>query len=225
MAQPAKRSRYSGRRLGWTGYASILRDVWREPTTAQDLAARHDIQLQTARRIMARLHDLRCIHVVRWIRPHVRGCSIPVWAFGAGVDAQRPEPPSGTPRQPLTRATALPELVQVVQMLRVLEREPVSKGALSTEVGSQFSNVARFVDHCRAIGLVRISDWERRLRGGMPAALYQLGSGPDAKRPAREARSEIERRSRQARLAKAETARLIAVTAAPITQQQEAAAC
>lgn len=211
----SKRPRYSGRRLGWTGYATILRDLQRLPTTAQEIAVRHDVQLQTARRVMARLHELRAVHVLTWTRPNVRGSSIPVWAFGPGTDAVRPEPPSGTPRQPLSRATALPELVQVVQMLRLLEREPISKTALSAAVGSQWGNVGRFVEHCRSIGLVRIADWEQRIRGGAPAALYQLGSGPDVKRPARQDRREVERRSRQARLAKANTVRLIAATAAP----------
>lgn len=211
-----KRQRYTGRRLGWTGYATILRDLQRKPTTAQDISARHGVQLQTARRVMARLHELRAVHIQAWTRPHPRGCSIPVWAYGPGADAIRPEPPSGTPRQPLSRSTALPELVQVVQMLRLLEREPISKTALSTEVGSQWANVGRFVEHCRAIGLVRIADWDQRIRGGAPAALYQLGSGPDAKRPARQDRREIERRSRRARQARAETVRLIAATAAPM---------
>lgn len=212
-----KRPRYSGRRLGWSGYATILRDLQRQPTTAQEIAVRHDVQLQTARRVMARFHELRAVHIQSWTRPHVRGCSIPVWAFGTGTDAIRPEPPSGTPRQPLSRSTSLPELVQVVQMLRLLEREPISKTALSAEVGSQWGNVGRFVEHCRAIGLVRIADWDQRIRGGAPAALYQLGSGPDAKRPARQDRREVERRSRLARQAKAQTARLIAATAAPPT--------
>ncbi|MDT7834983.1 hypothetical protein [Aquabacterium sp. OR-4] len=211
-----KRLRYVGRRLGWTGYATILRDLQRQPATAQEIAARHDVQLQTARRVMARLHELRAIHIRGWTRPHVRGSSIPIWAFGLGADVIRPDPPSGTPRQPLSRSTALPELVQVVQILRLLEREPISKTALAAEVGSQWANVGRFVEHCRAIGLVRIADWEQRLRGGAPAALYQLGSGPDAKRPARQDRREIERRSRLARQAKAQTARLIAATAAPV---------
>lgn len=211
----SKSPRAAGRRLGWVGYASIVRDLQRKPTTAQDLSTRYGVMLQTMRRVMARLHDLRAVHIQAWTRPHARGTSIPVWAYGPGADASRPDLPSGTPRQPLSRSTALPELVQVVQMLRLLEREPISKTALSTEVGSQWANVGRFVDHCRAIGLVRIADWDLRLRGGAPAALYQLGGGPDAKRPACQDRKDIERRSRQARRDRANTAKLIAATAAP----------
>ena len=89
----------------------------------------------------------------------------------------------GTARGTLTRTTALPELVHVVHILRLLDAEPIGKTALCEAVGSQWGNVARLVNECRRVGLVRIADWSVRLHGGSRGALFALGSGPDAPRP------------------------------------------
>lgn len=188
-----------GKRLGWTGYASVIRATQLQPTSAQEMALRFAVQVQTARRVMARLHDLGMVHIAGWERPHARGSSIPLWSYGAGQDQPRPEPPSGTPRGVLTRYNALPELVQVVNIIRQIESEPMGVAEIAEAVGSQYGNVANLLRHGRSIGLFRVGGWSPRLKGGAPAALWVAGSGPDAPRPRVQSRRDIERRSRLVR--------------------------
>lgn len=213
MTAAASKTTARGKRLGWAGYASIIRTTQVRPTTAQRVATRFGVQLQTARRVMARLHDLGMVHVSGWERPHARGSSIPLWAFGAGQDQPRPEPPSGRPRQGLTRQTALPELVQVAHILRQLQGEPMGVAELAAAVGSQYANVARLLHHGRSIGLFRVAAWSPRLKGGAPGAMWAMGSAADAPRPSVMTRSEIDRRSRQARQARQAQQRMLMAVA------------
>ncbi len=216
----AKKPSRRGRKLGWKGYADILRAIQIKPQSAQQLAERFDVQLQTMRRVLARFHDLSMLRVTEWRQLVERGSSVPVYAYGQGADAPRPATqPSRRPER-LCRAAALPELVQVVHMLRRLEQEPISKVLLAEEIGSQQACVCRFVNHCHRIGLVRIADWSLRLRGGRPGALYGLGTGADAPRPARVPRSVIQRRNRAARRERQSTLHMIGLTARPLAGQQ-----
>lgn len=116
----------AGKKLGWTGYADIMAQVMAEPTSCKALSASMSIQIQTIRRIMGRLHDLRAVHVVAWERA-IRGAAAPVYAWGSGQDVPSPTPRPGVARGPLKRSSALPELVQVVQFVRMLSQpDPVS---------------------------------------------------------------------------------------------------
>lgn len=211
-----KVKRRGGKKIGWCGYASILRSIQQQASTAQQLAEKFDVQLTTMRRILARMHDLRVVHVQAWQQSRKRGASLPVWAHGAGTDAQRPAGQIDRRWKTLLRSTALPELVQTMHMLQVMASEPVSKVELADRVGSQHCNVTRFVNHCHRIGLVHVADWSVRLHGGRRAALYGIGPGPDVRHPRRISRSEIASRSKQGRAQRQQHLQLIHATAAPV---------
>lgn len=228
MTTPAKAlatiERRSGRikRLGWRGYASMLRMMQIHPRTVAELCEIFGVTVNTCRKIMARMRALRLVHIIGWVKPGVRACHVPVYAFGDGVDVARPDGRPGNEPGPLTRYTALPELTQVAHFIRLLA-EPISKTEIARATGSQWSNVGNFIEHCHEIRLVRIVDWQQRLYGGLPAALYAIGSGPDAARPRPQPRREIERRRRRARSQRLQMQRLIQATAANLNDAREAA--
>ncbi len=212
-----KRGRNTGKKLGWAGYASVLRSIKAAPQTAQQLAERFGIGIQSMRRVVTRFHDLGMLHRCGWQKGGLRGPCVPVYGYGPGTDATPPEGHRAADR-PASRGMS--ELVQVVHILRRLEQEPIGKVALAAAVGSSPMRVALFVDHCHRIGLVRIADWSLRLRGGRPGALYGLGTGADAPRPARVPRSVIQRRNRAARRERQSTLHMIGLTARPLAGQQ-----
>lgn len=213
----------SGKKLGWTGYAEIIARLIDAPVGSKALCAETGIQIQTVRRIFGRLHDLRVVHVVAWERAP-RGSAAPVYAWGCGQDVPSPNQRPGVARGPLKRSSALPELVQVVQFVRMLSQpDPVSITQLSEDSGSAWNNVRRFVLHCQKLGIVHIGAWGERVAGGAPARLYSFGRGANVPRPKPTPRSVIEKRSREARKAKAEMLTMIAATAANAGRIKEAA--
>lgn len=212
----AQVKRRDGKKLGWRGYASILRYLQRVAATPQMVAKKFDAQEQTVRRVLYRMHDLGAIHVQEWRQLAAKGLHVPVWAYGPGEDAPRPASQPSRRPQTLDRTNALPELVQTLHMLRLLEAEPLGKVELAARCGSQHSNVTKFVNHCHRIGLLRIADWSVRLHGGRRAALYGLGCKADAPKPENTPRREIAARSRTGRAQRQQHLQLIRATAAPV---------
>lgn len=202
-----------GKLLGWAGYASIIRLVQLEPRTSRQLAERMKVSLLIMRRILNRLRDLKVVYISGYRKEFTRGAPVPVYAFGVQPDATPLCDPPGVRRKPLGRSTSLPELVHTVHMLGLLV-EPVMQGDLAAAAGSSYGNVAKFLQHCRRIGLVRIGEWKTRDGGGAPAPMYVLGSGPDMRRPSVQSRYEIEKRYRERRRAREAMQRMIHATAA-----------
>ena len=212
-ASTEKVKRRGGRKLGWCGYASILRSIQQRPSTTLEMAESMDTQIVAMLRVFSRLHDLQFTHVQAWVQRSKRGAHVPVWAYGPGEDAARPAGQYSRRPAQLTRAYMLPELVHAVHMLRILADEPIGKSELAERVGSQHGNVTRFINHCHRIGLVRIADWSVRMHGGRRAALYSLGSGPDAPKPRRVPRIEVARRHKRARAERERHLQLLCATA------------
>lgn len=211
------------RRLGWAGYADIIAALMREPCCAPDLATTQRAKVQTIRRVLGRLHALKVIHIAKWER-RAFGAAFPFYLWGNGTDAVCPTGRPGVPQGKLTRVTAMPELVQVVAIIRAMSGiDPVSLAQITEETGSAWGNVGRLVRHCHKLGIVHIGGWERRIRGGAPSRLFAFGPGQDEPRPKTESRAVIERRSRQARQQRAQTLAMIHATAANAAQVQEAA--
>jgi predicted transcriptional regulator len=202
-----------GKLLGWSGYASIIRLVQLEPRTSRQLAERMNVSLLFMRRILNRLHDLKVVYIAEYRKEYTCGAPVPVFAFGDKPDARPSCNPPGVQRKPLGRSTTLPELAHAVHMLRLLD-EPIVQGDLAEAVGSSYGNVAKFLQHCRRIGLVRIGEWKTRDGGGAPAPMYVLGGGRDAPRPTVQSRYEIEKRYRARRRAREAMQRMIHATAA-----------
>lgn len=194
-------------RLLWCGYATLLRSLHDQPATAPEIAQRLGIHENTARRLLRRLKDLDIIHRKEWVRLGPRSPHTPVWALGAGPEAPRPlclrtGEPSQHPALKIGRAKPQAELVTFAALMKAL-LEPHSFTSLSQACGVHYNHARKFIKHTQALKLTHISHWERRMHGGTPTAFYQFGiDKPDARRPAREPRREIERRYQQARRAK-----------------------
>ncbi len=176
--------------MGWAGYASIIRLTQLRSVSVLDVEAMFKAGKQHARRVLTRLHELGVVHIAEWVRTAKVGAAVPAYRYGSGNDAPRPGGKPGAFDRIATRLhNRLPELTHVVGMLRMISASPITAVALSEECGTSHSNVLPFLRHCRTIGLARVADWEPRRTG--PVAMWGLGEGEDAPRPAPKDRREV----------------------------------
>ena len=206
------------KRLCWKGYASILRRTQLAPSTYSELAAHIDAGLPNVRRIVNRMHDLRLVHIAGWERRTAKGCFEALFAFGAGQDApypsgSRPGEKRRTPPAMMSRYRQRPELMAFAHIVRALA-VPTTRKELLEATGATLSNLAIFLRHCKAIGLVRVAAWDAS-RPGMPAEALQIGDAPDAKRPKPLPRSEVQRRCRERRKEREAASALMAAIVLP----------
>jgi hypothetical protein len=189
-----------------------------------DIAARHSLGRNSAHNVMRRMHDLRLIHVSRWDYPE-RGPCVAVWKLGEGVDAPRPacKTTGAQSLKTFNRPPCRPSLetAAFARLIRSLS-EPQTIASLSEVSGGGPGQVGRFIRIAHSIGLVYLADWDRRLQGGSPGAMWELGiDEQDAPRPKRMSRLIVERRYRAGRRAKAMTLMVthaLASNVSPFTQ-------
>lgn len=185
------------RGLGWSGYASILRQLQIEPATAKQIVDRHSVHENTAREVLRCLHAMRLVHIANWVRRAAPANGYAAaWAFGVGNDARHPNPAyrrASTPSKHM-RST----VITMAYVIRALTR-PTSKADLGEISGVDQTTLRRFLAHGEDIGFVRVAKWAQGSAGGYPAALWALGSDPSEPRPQPISRPEIHRRYRALR--------------------------
>lgn len=206
------RKRTNFGRLSWKGYADILALLKAHAMSGKALSMKTGLSIYTARRLLVRLHELKVVYISSWVKEgYKHGAPAAQYRFGNLPDA--PGEKVGSPRGPLTRYNAMPELVHAVSTLKAMA-EPVTVTDLACEMGSQYGNILAFIKHCHAIGLVHIAEWKTRDYGGSPSPMYQVGDAPDRPRPKAQSRSEIEKRYREKRNQRDAMQRMIQATAA-----------
>lgn len=191
-----------GQRMGLAGYIGLYAALAKKPMTATELMLDQLVGHNAIYRYLTTLHTVGQLHIVDWrMEPNVR--AQPVYAAGPGEDAALPARPNGRPCKgpDKSRRRALsPSLIAFASLLRSL-REPICRIELREETGytDYFIGIA-----LRALAkhkLARITSWVRESDSipGPPRAYYQLGSGPNAKRPPRLTRSQIHYRHKARR--------------------------
>lgn len=183
-----------GQRLLNAGYASMLRHVQIEPSTARAVAEKMACSPMTISKLMLRMADLGIIHEIDWVSAHRdgRGKRVAVYAFGPG---------DRTPYAPYERVHTIskwnisPELVGFSKLILALCAEPQCTADL-VEVGGHFrSTICRLMLHCQDIKLVRVAAWMRPT-AGPPRPMFMIGSKPDAPKPQAITDTESNRRYR-----------------------------
>lgn len=199
-------------RIGWRGYAAVLASLHYGPMTCSTLAREHGLSAQGAQNVVRGMHALGLVHRSAWER--TRGMSAAMYAAGPGEDAPRPLNRDGStcrhqcaqPRQ----YTAPPELIAFASIVEKLRDEPHAYQALAEATGTAPCNVRQLLKTMKTLRIAHVAEWEVRLHGGAPAALYALAfNRPDAPRPSRLQKREIQRRYEQRCAARAKQERTL----------------
>ena len=190
-------------RLGIPGYVAMLAAARDKPCSYEDLQRAVGIGRTAVRSLVAALRSARLMHIAGW-EERYRAPFAALFAAGAGADAEPPErrangrPSRGIfePRRPKPAAN----VIALAILMRAIDAGPMTIDELAAHTGMAHTTVRNAVDALRHTGMARIADWdERGAMGGRSAARYALGGGTDARPPAKEQRTAINRRYREAK--------------------------
>jgi len=182
-------TRKRGQRLGWVGYAKVLRHLQLWESTAEQVGGAMCMSTQAAQRLLRRMHAVRLIRISRWSRSHVAQQRVAVWAFGGGPDAAYPG--EVAPKPPDRTKNLSAQLIAFASFIRALDlAKTVRELADLTGCDDQF--IARVLERMRALNLARVADWSKPEASGPRSAMWELGSGSNAPRPPRVPRREID---------------------------------
>lgn len=208
-----------GHRLGWQGYASILRYLQRWPSTSKQVAHEFGLNVRKGPQVMRALHVAGLVHIAGWHQNEgARQRPLPIWAFGIGQDEtypgrkQHPRPD----RSKNVRA----ELLALASIVSALG-SAITVADLAAVTGCNRNWIYALLRHMRAIGFARVADYQRQNCGGRPTAMWELGSGPNAPRPQALPRDVVNARNWAARKGRQHMLKLIAATAAPVQINHE----
>ncbi|MCU7372834.1 hypothetical protein PEC18_18715 [Paucibacter sp. O1-1] len=219
MSKP-KSLRAPGQRFGWRGYLDILRYLQKWPSTADQMAAACCVAEAKGTTVLRHLHAARLAHISGWTKSSSpRANWRPVWSAGHGHDAPRP----GHGTRTWARANNLSaQLIALASVLRALV-EPITVADLADVTGCNAGTIRLMLRHAKKIGFARISDWVPPASlGGHPAAMWRLGHGDNAPRPAAKTRAEIYAQNWQRRKGRQAMQALIRATAATQPRAMEA---
>ena len=164
-------------RMGMAGYLCMLAYLRDHPCTSAELAVVFRLSEHTAREIVNRMGELGLAHTTgEKVRRNETGPRFSVWGYGPG-----PVERVGIPCR-----KKLPALTQLKYVLEVFQGEPIRLRDAAVDCGSTWVTVQKLAKLGRRLNILRIAEWERLDRvqsGGVPAALWQVGSGPDARKP------------------------------------------
>lgn len=183
------------RRCGLRRYASIYHAL-RKPMSRRQVSEQFGTTIVHAGEILAEMHTLGMVHVAGWKRESFTGSASRLYRAGRGVDVLPPPTRLGKPGK-----TAMPHKVKprahIIALRSLIDALEVgiTTADLVRETGLSLSAIQKFVKHCREIGLIHISAWKRLPFSRAP--LYELGSEPDAPKPARMGNATVCRRWRR----------------------------
>lgn len=209
-------TRKRGQRIGWAGYADILRTLQLRPSTTAEVGALVGIEPINAQVVLRRMRHARLIHVQAWQpTPGSNARAVSVWAAGHAPDAPYP---NGKPQQAKASNNISSQLIAFASIVRALEMA-ITVADLAKATGVNACHLYRLLRHMRRIGLARVADWGGNR--GKPAAMWELGNAPCAPRP-RPIPEAVTRAKYWATFsARRRMKRAIQLTAAPIARAQE----
>lgn len=164
-------------RLGWAGYADIIRALIDKPSTVWDLSVRIDMWNGGMRETLRRMRALDLVQIAELV-PAAKGPPVAVWAFGwsdLGIDCER----YYKPLQPNA------ELIAFASIIRALRDGCHSAASLADATGINAGRASVFLKYLRSIGLAYIAEWDitaRRIPGGKPVGMHRFGVDRASKR-------------------------------------------
>lgn len=163
------------------------------------------------RRCLNRMHDLGLIRIAGWKKEPMPGPARAVWAFGKAEDAPYPagftKPDRRTVGPLGRRRNLIPELTAFSYAIKAMA-SPVTRAEIVAASGASHQTLAALIRHGRAIGLLRVAAWDTDTVG-RPIEALQIGSQPDAPKPKRLTKQEVNKRFWAASKAKRQAAELM----------------
>ena len=195
---------------GWAGYATVLRELQRRPSTTLEIAQHLGCCYHGLGIILGRMCDLGLVHEREWVAgASKKSPKSALWACGDGERAPKPSTGKLAVREP-KQYRHRPELISFASIIRSLRTDNLTSAELAEVTGCTVGPIGRLMRHGQAIGLFRVAAWVPRETGnGKPSMCWGLGSGKSAPRPATLSRQEIDTRHWARRKAKAEQMVLI----------------
>jgi hypothetical protein len=197
---------------GCVGYSKVIRFVFDEPKTAEEVAEHFGITKDRAGLTMRQFVSAKLVHIAGWHKiPNKPGLPSAMYKYGDGEEAEYPGK-----RHPVKHERSkniLASLLAVRQILTALEH-PISINGIMDVTGCGYCLVTGMVEQLRKRGICRIAEYVPRGGSpGCPERLFVLGKGPDAKRPPSQSKKEVYRRYYYARKARMEQQAMIMATA------------
>lgn len=199
-------------RWGLQMYARILAQITWHSRTYAEVAAELNAGAQSMREVLWSMVHLGLAHVAAWEPPAGVRSSYMVARIRAGEGANAPYPvPCRKP--PGSSARPRRELAHFAGIVREL-RDGATRQQVHEATGVFHHHLTKLLRQMRDMGLARVADYEPRDNtGGRAAEVWQLGMGPDKRRPPRQSaavRGLRYRNRKRARKATADVARAIA---------------
>lgn len=200
-------------------YATILRLVQIERRTASQVSTLTGRTPRNVITTMRRMADLRLLHEAEYQQTSPYGPPVAVYAYGPGERAA--VPPRAKPRIAPNKWTKRPDLVAFSNVMHALFLGAHSRADLCALSGLHRHSIHGLLAHCHAIGLARITDYERSI-GGPFTPLWAIGSTPHRRPPPPKSSADICRNYRRERKAarQAPTAVLAAALGLSAARQQ-----
>lgn len=178
MMQKRKR----GMRLGWHGYAEVMKALRATPMTNGEIAERFSMTPCAAALMTRQMACVGLVHVSAWEKPsNQNGPWRAVFSLGQGVE---PPYPGKSRHKAYERKNNLrSSLISLASVVRCLEH-PVSIKDLVEFTGCSPSGMTTLIRTMHKLGLVYVADWSVRVgQGGYPERLFQFGERADARLP------------------------------------------
>lgn len=212
-------------RMGHQAWARVLVGLHREPKThARIVAERGNSGDGTRlREQLWGLVRMGVAHVCRWEceSPSQRVWS-PVFAGGPGVNAPYPAKHKRPPGQVFMERRVNPELLAFSLLIQGL-MAGATRAELTEQTGVHHHYIVPLVRLLRELGFAHISGWVRSdAKQAKWAQVLKFGPGADARKPPKQPRLRVARRSDHLRRARQKQIRMIHLTAGPITHQAAA---
>lgn len=198
-------------RFGLRTYARILALITKQPMTQWQVAAAIDAGVQTAREILWMMVRQRLAYVVRWDEPDHptrKPYLAAVFAAGEGESAPYPVP---LKRSPLGSGVggSRTELIHFAAIVREL-REGATRSEIHERCGTMYHNLGPLLQRMRELGIAHVAAWQpREGTPGLPSQVWQMGGGPDARRPPRKPLKQRQRDYRERQRVRKAQMRLI----------------
>lgn len=172
-------------KLGFNGYASLLRTVMDGPITSRDLAAIHGWTVDAVKETFRRWRKQGVIHVCDWRSDGHLKHPAEVWAMGRGVEPPRPLGYRGVPgvRHARIRLDMRSNVFTFGLIMRALEDGHTAID-LSNLIGIHRTTSQRLLVHMRKIGMTHTGAWITP-PWGPDVAVHKLGIRNDVSHPRR----------------------------------------
>jgi len=172
-------------KLGFQGYASLLRSVMHDPASSRELAEAHGWTVDGVKETFRRWRKQGVVHVADWRQDDAHKHFSEVWFIGRGKEPPKPLGYRGVPgvRHERIRLDLRSNVFTFGLIMRALEDGHTAVD-LANLLGIHRTTSQRLLSHMRTEEMVHVSSWVTP-SCGPDIAVYKLGTRRDASHPTR----------------------------------------